>query len=917
MTWSKKEVLWCILRPSLLIMLFLQQTITSNHDCKTYKDGDVVIGGMLNIHYSETGDQCNRLSTIGLGNAEAIIYAIERINKDSTLLPNVTIGYDLRDCCRSHALAMQIAYDLMREGDPVCMSNQKDSLSLNDYVTNNRPKSISALVGPFSSGSAVLVGSLLQVSDIPAISPSATSKELSSQMYKDFFRTVPPDNWQAEVMADIIERFNWTYVAAVGLDDSYGRNGISALEKESYDRKTFCIAFSEYIPRLGSGEKIKQIVLHIKRKTEIAVIIVWLSGGYGRAFFAEATAQNLEEKTWILSDALTAGEAVFLESHFTILNGSLGIKPRDHHVPDFEEHLKMITPVKSVERGTVWWEEFWRLQFNCSATKSNDSGIAPCKTNLTLHHALSKVRSPFVSYLIDAVYAIAHALDNIYSSCSPTIHGVGKGDECPSVEQTVKGSDLEKYIRNVSFDGWTGKVQFDKFGDPLTASYDIINFQFGSTTNEARQNVWIGGWNKNDTPKLMLNMSRLRWQKLSTPLSFCSSECLPGTRREMTSPCCWDCIKCPKGTVSTEIGSTNCTKCDSETKSNDKQNKCEKLPIINITHTTASGIAITFIALIGFILTLLVFGIFINFYNTPIVKASNREISFLLLFGISALFILAVLEHSEPNNLLCIAVTFWRYFALNLCVTVLFLKTMRITSVFEVDKVAHLSRPCFKTLKRQLIFISVVNALPISLLVLWMSVDPPGSEKIIRLDQYIFLVCKLYYCNIGFVLFITVSSYLLTVALLCTYYAFKARGIPENFNETKYIGFSMYILLLSSIAYYPVVFSFDSWYVTLVSCLTTLVSAFGLLGCMFGPRVYIILFRPQQNTVEYVRSQVSSFSFENMSETRASSKHSNAGVTNTAKEPANTGASESKLCLSLLSVNVSTRIFQIQNRKGN
>ena len=91
MTWSKKEVLWCILRPSLLIMLFLQQT-TSNHDCKTYKDGDVVIGGMLNIHYSETGDQCNRLSTIGLGNAEAIIYAIERINKDSTLLPNVTIG---------------------------------------------------------------------------------------------------------------------------------------------------------------------------------------------------------------------------------------------------------------------------------------------------------------------------------------------------------------------------------------------------------------------------------------------------------------------------------------------------------------------------------------------------------------------------------------------------------------------------------------------------------------------------------------------------------------------------------------------------------------------------------------------------------------------------------------------------------
>ena len=97
-------------------------------------------------------------------------------------------------------------------------------------------------------------------------------------------------------MADIIELFNWTYVAAVGLDDSYGHNGISALEKESYNRKTFCIAFSEYIPRLGHWDKTKQTVLKIKRRSEIALIIVWLSTGYGRAFFAESTAQNLEER---------------------------------------------------------------------------------------------------------------------------------------------------------------------------------------------------------------------------------------------------------------------------------------------------------------------------------------------------------------------------------------------------------------------------------------------------------------------------------------------------------------------------------------------------------------------------------------------------------------------------------------------
>ena len=352
-------MLSCILRPPLFILLFLPLT-SSNDGYRNYKDGDVIVGGLLSIHYSGTNDQCTELSTTGLGYAEATIFAIEKINKNSTILPNVTIGYDLRDYCWSNARAMKIAYDFMCDGDPVHMSNQNISTSPTRYVKETKNKTISALVGPTESGSAVLVGSLLQVSDIPAISPIATSDELSSQMYKDFFRTVPPDKWQAEVIADILELFNWTYVAAVGLDDSYGQNGISALEKESYNRKTFCIAFSEYIPRLGHWDKTKQTVLKIKRRSEVAVIIIWLYGGYGSAFFAEATAQNLEGKTWILSDALTAEEAVFLDPHLTILNGSLGVRPRDYPTPEFEEHLKTFSPAKSIERGADRWEEFWR-----------------------------------------------------------------------------------------------------------------------------------------------------------------------------------------------------------------------------------------------------------------------------------------------------------------------------------------------------------------------------------------------------------------------------------------------------------------------------------------------------------------------------------------------------------------------------
>ena len=367
-----------------------------------------------------------------------------------------------------------------------------------------------------------------------------------------------------------------------------------------------------------------------------------------------------------------------------------------------------------------------------------------------------------------------------------------------------------------------------------------------------------------------------------TPLSFCSSECLPGTRRAKTELCCWDCIKCPLGTVSTKVGSISCTKCDPETKSNEGRSRCEKLSVINITHLNVYGITITLVASLGLILILFVGGTYIKFFNTPVLKASNREISFLLLFGISSLFILAVLELSEPSHSLCTATFFWRYFGLNLCITVLFLKTMRIASVFEVDKLAQLFTPCYKTLTRQGIFLSGMNLASLCLLALWIFLDPPRRNKVIRVDEYIFLVCKPFDTNVGLALFIAVCAYTLIVAFLCTYYAFKARGIPENFNETKYIGFSMYILLLSSLAYYPVLFAFESWYVTIVSCTTTLVTSFGLLGCMFGPRIYILFFQSQQNTVKSVRSQVMDFSFSNVAANRVLPGQINEGVPNAA-----------------------------------
>lgn len=130
---------------------------------------------------------------------------------------------------------------------------------------------------------------------------------MSSQNNNDSFRPAPSDKWLWQT-----DR----------LDDSYGREGILALEKEAYNTKTFCIALYELIPRLDYHENLKQTLFKIKMYRRIGMVIVWLYGKYLETFFSKATEKDLQGKTLILDDGNTIEETFPLDSRFLILSGS-------------------------------------------------------------------------------------------------------------------------------------------------------------------------------------------------------------------------------------------------------------------------------------------------------------------------------------------------------------------------------------------------------------------------------------------------------------------------------------------------------------------------------------------------------------------------------------------------------------------
>ncbi|XP_016411512.1 extracellular calcium-sensing receptor-like [Sinocyclocheilus rhinocerous] len=800
---------------------------------------DVNIGAVLSFHRSALLKMhtftskpeptiCGSFNLRGFKFAQTLIFAIEEINNSTHLLPGVSLGYNIYDSCSSIAQTILSSMSLM--------NGYKQTLS---DTSCSRPPAVYAIIGESNSSPTIALASVVGPFSIPVISHFATCACLSNRKrYPSFFRTIPSDYYQSRALAQLVKHFGWTWVGTVRSRGDYGNNGIAAFE-EAANQEGVCIEYSEAILSTDPKEQFLKTLEVIKKGTA-RVVVAFVALGDFVPLLKVMVQHNITGLQWVGSESWITSRTLAETKEYSFLSGALGFAIANAKLMGLREFLVNVHPDQEPNNEIL--KEFWETTFQCSFRTTGSGACTGSEKLAELQNEFTDVSELRIANKVyTAVYAVAHTLHNVLKDLKSSTNSSTKEQPTPQ--------KMLAYMRDVRFTVKTGEeIFFDASGDPV-ARYDLVNWQPAGNVGLQFEHVGVYDSSLSSEQRLRVNQERVLWARNTgqLPVSVCSESCPPGTRKAVLKGqpiCCYDCIPCAEGEINNVTDSNDCFPCDLEYWSNESKDKCVLKVVEFLSYTEIMGKVLCIFSFFGVLLTTIIYFLFYLHKETPIVRANNSELSFLLLFSLSLCFLCSLTFIGRPTEWSCML----RHTAFGitfvLCISCVLGKTIVVLMAFRATLPGSNVMKWFGPFQQRLSVVSL-TLIQVIICVLWLTISPPFPYM--NLSYYREKI--ILECNLGSAVgFWAVLGYTGLLSILCFVLAFFARKLPDNFNEAKFITFSMLIFCAVWLTFIPAYVSSPGKFTVAVQIFAILASSFGLLFCIFIPKCYIILLKPDKNT---------------------------------------------------------------------
>ncbi|XP_066485477.1 vomeronasal type-2 receptor 26-like [Tiliqua scincoides] len=804
-----------------------------------HQPGDLIIGGIVFQNMFEISRSTFKqnppqpqLSRVFIQNYQHILaleFAVKEINENLQLLPNITLGFSIYDSYVEARWTYHAILQLISPKDRFVPNYQCDIqgnlMAVTEELTSDVSHQVPEVLGHFK---------------IPQVLYGSAVVTMDKNQAISVYREEPNGVHQYRGILQLLLHFNWTWIGFIAADDMNLQGYFNVLFQE-FSKHGICFAILESFSSLANEKSAMNF--YDKVINHNANVSVFYGDIRSMLFLRmllsigkKGTNQKPKGKVWILTAQMAIKYSVSNDDwDIQDFHGSLSFAIHSNELPGFQGFLQSRYLSSCKEDG--FYKDFWENALQCTFSSSppGHRESAACTGEKRLESLPNFFPTSITSQsytLYNAVYAVALALHAMYVSKSNRAKMEGETRRF----QNQQPWQLHHFLKKVSFNNSAGdQISFDQ-NEELIAGFDIINQV--TFPNQSVVKVKVGRLDLQAPPSeaISINEDSIVW-----PSWFNQK------KKEGELFCCYDCVPCPEGKVSDMEDMADCFTCPSDHYPNKDQTSCIPKAVIFLSYEEPLGIALAICAVLLSLVTALVLRLFVKHRDSPIVKINNQSLTYTLLISLWLCFLCPLLHIGQPNKVICILRQNVFSIIFTMTMSSVLAKTVIVVLAFKATQPGSTPKNWLgKRLASSIILPCIMIEVVICIVRITISPTFPDMHSS---KEEIILECK----NSSSTILFSETIYFKFLSTVSFIMAFLARKLPDAFNEAKLISSSMVVFSCVWNVYFLNFLFTNGKLIAAMDIFCVLTSSAALLGFMFFPKCYIILWKHQLNSREQLK----------------------------------------------------------------